>query len=37
MNLTATVIYEKNLTKKYVYSNFDAINRIVLAKKQTDT
>ena len=37
MNLTVTIIYEKNLTKRYIYSNFDAINRIVLAKKQTDT
>jgi transposase len=37
MNLTVTIIYEKNLTKRYVYSNFDAINRMVIAKKQTDT
>lgn len=37
MNLTVTIIYEKNLTKRYVYSNFDAINRMILVKKQTDT
>jgi len=37
MNLTVTIIYEKNLTKRYVYSNFDAINRMVITKKQTDT
>ena len=37
MNLTVTIIYEKNLTKRYIYSNFDAINRMILSKKQTDT
>ena len=37
MNLTVTIIYEKNLTKRYIYSNFDEINRLILVKKQTDT
>lgn len=37
MNLTVTIIFEKNNVKRYVYSNFDTINRLILEKKQTDT
>jgi transposase len=37
MNLTVTIVYEKNQTKRYIYSNFDAINSIILAKKPPET
>ena len=37
MNLTVTVEYCKNRTKRCIYANFDVINRIILMKIQADT
>ena len=34
MNLTVTVEFLKNKEKKYIYSNFDPINELILAQNQ---
>ena len=34
MNLTVTVEFRENKSKRYIYSNFDSINRVFLAQNQ---
>ncbi|HUV83010.1 MAG TPA: IS1634 family transposase, partial [archaeon] len=34
MNLTVTVHFRINKPKKYIYANFDSINRLILIKNQ---
>ena len=34
MNLTVTVEYGRNPRKKYIYSNFDPINEVILAQNR---
>ena len=37
MNLTVAIVYEKNLTKRCIYSNFDTINSLILIEKPPET
>lgn len=37
MNLTVTVEFEKNGSKRYIYSNFDALNTVILGQNQAIT
>ncbi|MDP2750197.1 MAG: transposase [Nanoarchaeota archaeon] len=37
MNLTVTIEFEKNQQKRMIYSNFDAINTLILSQKAAET